>query len=47
MRKEEELILEFNIIVPTGKGIANERKNILSKGIALDCRAACILILIK
>ena len=47
MRKEKEIILEFNIIVPTGKGNTIERKNILSKGIASDCRATCILIWIK
>ena len=47
MRKEEELILEFNIIVPTGKCNAIERKNILSKGIASDCKDTHILIRMK
>jgi hypothetical protein len=44
MRKEKELILEFNVILPTGKGNTIKRKNILLKGIALDCRAAHRLI---
>ena len=44
MRKEKEIILEFNIIVPTGKGNTIERKNISSKGIASDCGATRILI---
>ena len=47
MRKEKEIILEFNVIVPTEKGNTIERKNILLKCIASDCGAACILILIK
>ena len=44
MRKEKEIILEFNVIVPTGKGNTIERKNILLKCIVSDCGAACILI---
>ena len=44
MRKEKEIILEFNVIVPTEKGNTIERKNILSKGIASDYGAARILI---
>ena len=47
MRKEKEIILEFNVIVPTGKGNTIERKNILLKCIVSDCGAACILIWIK
>ena len=47
MRKEKELILEFNVILPTEKGNTIKRKNILLKCIALDCGADCILILIK
>jgi len=47
MHSLTKLILEFNIIVPTGKGNAIERKNILSKSIASDCRDTCILIRIK
>ena len=47
IRKEKEIILEFNIFIPIGKCITNERKNILSKGIASDRRATHILTSIK
>ena len=47
MHSLTKLILEFNIIVPTGKGNAIERKNILSKGIASDCKDTHILIRMK
>ena len=47
MHSLTKLILEFNIIVPTGKCNAIERKNILSKGIASDCKDTHILIRMK
>ena len=47
MRKEKELILEFNVILPTGKGNTIKRKNRLLKCIASDCEAAHRLIWIK